>query len=477
MHKYDAFSSFTDLEHYLEGLGLFRMKPGLGRIRGALGRLGLARPPYRVVQVVGTNGKGSTSTMLERLAREHGLKTGLHTSPHFLSIRERVRVNGSLLPEERWTALGNVLLRQSGEELSYFEFVTCLAVLAFAEAGVDLAVMESGLGGAFDATTALEADLVLFTPIGLDHQAVLGNSLREIAADKAGAIRPGKPALSGPQKEEALPELIRTARERSAPLRLLSFADRLPPAVEHDSLPLRLAGEHQKDNARLALAAWRTLLDPAEVCSFPAPALAAVAAKRQAALEACAPVVDSGSVALAFADMEARALSLAWLPGRMQYLPAHAPAKSGFAPCELGWPPLLLDGAHNSHGLAALGLSLARRGAAPLAVVFSCLADKDIDQIIPHLRALATGLIVIPPVLDNPRAMDPAELASLIGVNAVPVKTLREALETAARHMAVRMPEIFDPAYAKAENYPLLVCGSLYLLGQIYAFLPEALSG
>jgi dihydrofolate synthase/folylpolyglutamate synthase len=146
-----------------------------------------------------------------------------------------------------------------------------------------------------------------------------------------------------------------------------------------------------------------------------------------------------------------------------------------FSPCALGWPPLLLDGAHNSHGFAALGLSLAREGVAPLAVVFACLGDKDLETLLPHLWALATGLIVVPPIADNPRAMPPAELAARIGLNAVPAGSLTQALEIAAQHMAVRMPEVFDPACIRARQHPLLLCGSLYLLGEFYALRPDAL--
>jgi len=431
MRGADSFSSFIDCERYLDGLGLFRMKPGLERMRDMLGRLGLVRPPYTVVQIVGTNGKGSTATMLERLAREHGLRTGLHTSPHFVSVRERVRVNGAMLPIDVWTALANTLMRQGGEALSYFEFVTCLAVLAFAEARVKVAIMETGLGGSFDATTALEADLLVFTPFDLDHQAVLGATLREIAYDKAGAIRPGKPAISAPQRPEAWAELERRAREQGTQVREIS--------LEGSGFELSLRGEHQQGNARLALAAWRTL-----------------------------NILTSNS------EVEARALTSAWLPGRMQQLPAIPAGQNEFSPCALGWPPLLLDGAHNSHSLAALGLSLAREGVAPLAVVFACLGDKDLETMLPHLRALATGLIVVPPI-DNPRAIPPVELAAKLGSNAVPADSLTGALEIAARHMAARMPEVFDPACIRVRQHPLLLCGSLYLLGEFYALRPDAL--
>lgn len=424
------------------------MKPGLERIHLMIAALGLENPAFVVVQVAGTNGKGSTSAMLERLAREHGLATGLHISPHFLSVRERVLINGAPLPETAWVALGNTLMRRGGEALTYFEFVTCLAMLAFAEAGVDLAVMETGLGGSFDATTALHADLVVFTPFALDHQAVLGNTLEAIAADKAGAIRPGKPAVSARQRPEAWKELVRVAEERGAVLAELPGTLQLPRMTGPFAGRL-LAGPYQQDNARLGLFAWRTISGGA----FP----------------------DSDAGPDCVSASEARALAGAWLPGRMQKAAPRPPVSGEYAPCALGWPPLLLDGAHNSHGLAALGLALAREGVAPLAVVFSCLEDKDLDAMLPQLRALATGLIVVPPIADNPRAMPAESLASRIGLNAVPAADLRGAVEIAAAHMAERMPEVFEPRSPQAERHPLLICGSLYLLGEFYALRPSLL--
>ena len=433
------------------------MKPGLERIHLMIAALGLENPAFVVVQVAGTNGKGSTSAMLERLAREHGLATGLHISPHFLSVRERVLINGAPLPETAWVALGNTLMRHGGEELSYFEFVTCLAMLAFAEAKAELAVMETGLGGTFDATSALHADLVVFTPIAFDHQAVLGNTLEAIAADKAGAIRPGKPAVSARQRPEAWKELVRVAEERNAVLMEVPAALPMPRTEEDPEERPHPAGPHQQDNARLALFAWRTLSGGGLPAPDNGPRCVFTPKTRVPLNILPATLVD------------------ARLPGRMQRSPALPYASGEYSPCALGWPPLLLDGAHNSHGLAALGLSLARGGVAPLAVVFSCLEDKDLDAMLPQLRALATGMIVTPPIADNPRAMPAEELASRIGLNAVPAAGLREAVAIAAAHMAERMPEVFDPGHAQAERHPLLICGSLYLLGEFYALRPDLL--
>lgn len=452
------FSSFAEVEGYLASLGLFRMTPGLDRMRAVLDRLNLTRPPYYVMQVVGTNGKGSTSVMLAALAAAEGLRVGLHTSPHFVSVRERIRVNGEMLPEECWTECAETLMQQGGRDLSYFEFVTALAVLAFDRLQVDAAVMETGLGGAFDATTALDADAVVFTPIALDHRNVLGQSLEEIAADKAQAVRRGRPVITARQRAQALREIERVASERTAHLHVAE-PGALPPRYTQEGEPA-LTGPHQKENASLALAAWKTVRAELGV--------------RQGAH--CRQ--GAGQAPDHISELETRwagALAGAWLPGRLQRVPAQAAQQGGYAPCTLGWPPMLLDGAHNAHGLAALGQALAKAGTAPLAVVFSCLKDKDVDDIVPHLRALATGRIFVPPVADNPRAMPPEELARLVGLNAEPVASLREALERAAQHMAKRMPEVFGEEESARRN-PLLLCGSLYLLGEFYALRPDCLS-
>lgn len=452
------FSGFPQLSAYLDELGLFRMKPGFDRVHDVIHRLGLDTPPFCVVQVVGTNGKGSTSTMLASLGQAYGLRVGLHRSPHLVSVRERVLINDAMLSEDAWVALGNSLMRHEGEQLSYFEFVTCLAMLAFAVNGVELAVMETGLGGTFDATTALHADMLAFTPIALDHQAVLGPTLRDIAADKAGAMRPGKPAWTVPQRPEAREELTRVAWEKRVPLHEVDADALLPVGLEGKAPPFLLQGTHQQENARLALAVWRALT-------------------RDGALpESAKRKIQEANMHGVKQEREALALADAWLPGRFHQIPPKAAATASpdeYLPCPLGWPPLLLDGAHNCHGLAALGLSLGKAGIAPAAVIFSCLADKEPDLMIPHLRAMATGPIFVPPVPHNPRAMPPEELAAMIGLNAEPVASLKEALERASAYMAERLPEAFTGSYT--QN-PLLICGSLYLLGEFYALRPDCLT-
>lgn len=439
------FNDWSAFEAYLAGLGFFHMELGLERIGAVLGRIGLRRLPCPTVQVVGTNGKGSTSTFLCSLARARGFKAVLHSSPHFVSVRERVRVFapgggvfGDMLPEARWLEAAGALMDAGGEKLTYFELVTAMAVWMIKAEDADLAVLESGLGGSHDATTAMQADGVLFTPIALDHQTVLGDTVAEIARDKSGAIRRGRWALSAGQAEDARRVLTKAARAKEAEL-FFSSPEDLPEGFG-DGMGLGIKGWHQRGNAALALKAWRRLSE-------------------ELRLEP-----DAGA--------EARGLAEARIPGRMQFIqPAPGGSPEGAPP----HPPLIVDGAHNAHGLAALGLSLARLGIAPAAVIFNCMRDKEPEALLPHLRALSTGPVFVPEIKDNPRAMPAAELAAMIGLAATPARDLEEALGMAALSMSGRLPEEDNQDIHKC-GHPLLVCGSLYLLGEFFALYPQYLT-
>nr|WP_231117190.1 cyanophycin synthetase [Pseudodesulfovibrio alkaliphilus] len=371
------------------------------------------RPGVSVVHVIGTNGKGSTSTFFCSIARTHGIKAGLFTSPHFVSPRERVQINRSLLGREQWVELANeILATPGGAALTYFEFQTCLAMLAFERKNVEIAVMEAGLGGRFDATTVFSPRLTLFTPIAMDHEKILGPTLRDIARDKAGAIHPGSVAVTGPQRTEAMAELAERAESVGA--RLILASDVADPVVDGR---LGLSGPHQRENARLALAGWRVF--------------AAMAAIRSEA------------------DAERFGLESAFVPGRMQRV-------------IVGGRSIILDGAHNTHALTALGEALKTENIKPASVVFTCLADKDASAMLPLVRALTDGPVLVPG-LENERAGDATRIASEMGGDARAMPNLDQALKTAL-------------ALGTEAKGPVLVCGSLYLLGEFYNIYPEFLT-
>lgn len=361
----------------MDRLGLFHMDLTLDRMQ----RFWDARivPDIPVIHVVGTNGKGSTSTFFCSIARAHGMKTGMFTSPHFLTPRERVQVNRTMLSEKVWVELGNEILdTPGGNDLTYFEFQTCLAMLAFERSGVDIAVMEAGLGGKYDATNVFAPSMTLFTPIGMDHEAILGPTLTDIAKDKAGAIRPGGTVVTGIQVTEAMIPLQDRAQQVGARLMFaVDMADPLHPEK------LGLMGVHQTANARLALAAWRWYRADVGEQSFP--------------------------------DSEWFGLESAFLPGRMQHV-------------EVDGRAIILDGAHNTPALDALESALHAEDIELGAVIFACMGDKDTGPMLTRIKRLTDGPIVIPE-MKNERACDAAVFASALGNQASVAHSMRAALE------------------------------------------------
>lgn len=424
------FRDFQDIRRHLDALGMFHMDLGLDRMRRALTALDLEHPPFVVAQVLGTNGKGSTAAFLAELCTAHGCRVGLYTSPHFVSPEERIRINGRPLAEEKWPGPANsVMTAACGDSLTYFEFLTLLALLAFREARVDVAIMEAGLGGRSDATTAIPADLLCYTPIAMDHAAVLGPTLTDIARDKAAAIRGRAPVCAAPQFPAAREALVAAARIERA---VLTSAAPLP----EEWLPrLGLAGEHQLCNAGLALAAWQRL----------------------------APLLGRrGDDARA----QAQGLANAFLPGRLQFVPAAA-----------GHPALLLDGAHNPHGMQALLRALLPPGRTPCrpvpmprAIIFSCLGDKDWRSSAAMLARRFPKTPVLIPALKNPRAGDPHEIAALWNGRSPGTAraltgpdALEQALDAAAEA-------------CRADGGVTLMTGSLYLLAEFFARFPRLLA-
>lgn len=401
------FSNYSELSAYMDRLGLFHMDLTLGRMEAFWAARGL--PDVSVVHVVGTNGKGSTAAFLTSLARAHGQKVGTFTSPHFVSPRERIQVNRRMLSEAAWVDLANAAMAVPGaEDLTYFEFQTCLAMLAFERAGVDLAVMEAGLGGRFDATNVFAPGLTLFTPMGMDHEKILGPTLADIARDKAGAIHEGGVAMTGPQEPEAMIELQERAEAVRA--RLVYAVDAAGPV---DGIRLGLRGIHQTANARLALAGWRWF-----------------AAGRALRTDHATEVFG---------------LESAFLPGRFQFV-------------ELDGRELILDGAHNAHALAALNAALRAESVRPGRVVFACLRDKNLTDMLPLIRSLTDGPILVP-AMEGERAADNREIAAAIGERAVTSDSLEAAL-----------------AEGSGSGGPTLVCGSLYLLAEFYILNPRFLT-
>ena len=232
----------------------FGIKLGLENTRKLLTAAGADRPDATVVHVAGTNGKGSTCAMIEALARAKGYKTGLFTSPHLVEFAERIRVNGEMIPRDTLAAEISFMknLAEGWEQPpTFFELALAVALRHFISNGADFIILETGLGGRLDATNALRKDISVLAPIGLDHQQYLGNTLAEIAGEKAAIIAPGKPVVTAVQEPEAMAVIEWTARERLSPLTVARANSGTP----RPSLP----GPHQIENAALALETMKQL--------------------------------------------------------------------------------------------------------------------------------------------------------------------------------------------------------------------------
>ena len=357
------------------------------RARRLLDLLGAPDRSLPTVHVIGTKGKGSTAAMLESILRAAGRRTGLYTSPHLHSPRERIRILG--LPISRPAFAGGLrrLLTLLEESLSWddlgpatlFEGLTALAMEIFARYGVDSAVVEAGMGGRSDATAALTPVLTLLTPFSLDHQAYLGETLAAIAAEKAGAIRPNGLVLSAPQPDEAWEVVLRRCRAVGATLRQAE--------VVHQE-KLGLAGRHQEVNAGLALAAAYALRER----GWEVPEEAVVRGLRE----------------------------VRW-PGRLEVV--------------AGRPLTLVDAAHNPASAQALAEALASLfPQRPRLFLLGCSVDKDLAGIVAALAPLADGVVAAR--AHHYRAADPKTLAALWrgwGVPSEVVPEVREALWRARR--------------------------------------------
>ena len=432
------FHSYEEVLRHLDSLGLFHMDMGLGRMERALRALGLDHLRCPAVQVVGTNGKGSTSVFLQSIAMAHGLNVGLYTSPHFVWPEERIRLNHTMLPRRIWPALaGDAVRAEKG--LTYFELLTVMAAAAFQTSESDLMIFEAGLGGRYDATTALPVDMTCFVPIGMDHMNVLGDTLAAIADDKSDALREGMTmAVSAPQEPEARDILFAKADARGIPL---------------CSCPTK----EKCGGTRAGSALWESLPDELKACSvLPEDAVLGLRGPHQR--------VNAQTAVLAWvllchryrwktdARTIARGLRQAFIPGRLQYAPASGQR-----------PALWLDGAHNTHGMSALLTAVKNMSAEerPASVVFSCLADKDPEKLTVLVPELAVDMpLFVPTIKDNPRAAQGSDLAAMLGPNARAVPSLEDALAQAR---------------AAAGEKPVLVCGSLYLLSELFTLWPDLL--
>ncbi|MEO5535299.1 MAG: folylpolyglutamate synthase/dihydrofolate synthase family protein [Pseudolysinimonas sp.] len=426
-------------------LGEATPQPRLEPTRKACELLGDPQHAAPVVHITGTNGKTSTSRIIESILRASGLRTGLLTSPHLVRVNERIMIDGLPVRNEamarNWSEIAPVLaivdaeLVANGEEpLTYFEALTVLAFAVFADAPVDVMVLEVGMGGEWDSTNVADGQVAVLTPIALDHQARLGNTIAEIARTKGGIIKPSASVVTAIQTIEALDELREAAEHDEASLAIEKVDFGLESttvavggqvitvrgrAGRYDDLFLPLYGDYQAQNATLAIAAVESFL-------------------------------GDGSRALEH-DILVEGLSQVTSPGRLQLVGIE--------------PTVLVDAAHNPHGAKALAGAMTEYfDFAELCIVIAVLGDKDAHGIVEELSPVATRFHVTRS--HSERAIPADELAALVasvaGQDSVySYPEVAEAVE-AAREWA-----------AEAPSRAVLVTGSITLVGEAIA-LAEA---
>jgi len=369
---------------YLDELQRFGIKLGLENVRKLLVSFGNPHRTFPSVLVAGTNGKGSVCAMLARILAENKLRAGLYTSPHLVRIEERIVVGGrKISPGEFGRLLGLIKSKTKGllargileSHPTFFEVLTVLALLYFAEKRVDIAVLEVGMGGRFDATNIVIPLVSIITTVSKDHQQYLGSKLADIAFEKAGIIKPGIPVVCGVEKGEALSVIKKRARELGAPF--LGVFDE----------PGQLRSKKPKDRH-----IFRYRLGP-EIYRF-SPQLRGIHQGRNAAVAIAAAAVLSRSWKKLDKTMIIRGVERAQWPGRLEIVSRS--------------PRVILDGAHNEAGAKTLLAYIQEAVRPPVVLVFGMMRDKDIERMADVLFPLAAEVILTS--IPNVRAASPVEI-------------------------------------------------------------------
>ncbi|MBC8316579.1 MAG: bifunctional folylpolyglutamate synthase/dihydrofolate synthase [Desulfobulbaceae bacterium] len=413
--------NYKEAWEYLDNLQFFKIKLGLESMAEFLGSVGNPQNKMRFVHVGGTNGKGSVSATLLTLLSEAGYKVGLYTSPHLSSVRERFRINDTYISENDFaeiaTRIKNTL---SGTQITYFEFTTALALLWFEQQKVDLAVMEVGLGGRLDATNVISPLVSVITNVSMDHEFHLGNTLTEVATEKAGIIKSGVPVVSGAEKNESGEVIQRTCLERGARLLLLErdFGANKQASDQWDymgwnglnlnKLPCHLKGQYQVGNAAMAIAACECL--------------------REHGFQ-----VDDDSFRSGLGKVR-------W-PGRLEHF-------------TLGTHRFLLDGAHNPAGIESLTSSLKEEFQYDkLICVWASMSDKDISKTLRPMAPLCDHII-----FTRPEAERSALTEDLVQI-------LPEEYRPRAKKVESVAAALLEAQKMATPEDLICVAGSLYLIG------------
>ncbi|MDR2301443.1 MAG: bifunctional folylpolyglutamate synthase/dihydrofolate synthase [Deltaproteobacteria bacterium] len=424
----------------------FGMKFGLDSMNRILENLGRPHEALKFVHVAGTNGKGSTAAMLAEGLRLQGFKTGLYTSPHLITFRERIQINGEFVSQQEVIDLVNQVWPATDPDSppTFFEFVTAMAFLYFKKKGVELAVIETGLGGRLDSTNVISPLLSAITNVSLEHTDHLGTTIEKIAFEKAGVIKPNTPFVGGRYTDKVARIVLEKTRELACPSVLVlgrdydvkisagqmgpagtgQVIDYLGPKWKLTGLPLALTGPYQADNAAMALAMAETLAEIGYDLD---------------------PGVISGGLK-----------SVNWPARAETFAPGSWPPDGHSA------APLILDGAHNPAGALALTTLLKNAPRQKLHLVVGVMADKDIAGVLAPVLELADYLYLTRPAYH--RAADPELLLSRLTAALGPPKCPHSLHPTIPQALAAA-------SQAAHKDDLVVVSGSLFTVGETRAYL------
>jgi dihydrofolate synthase/folylpolyglutamate synthase len=437
--------NFEEAHDYLDSLQFHKIKLGLDSMQSFLAKVERPEKGLKFVHIAGTNGKGSVSVSLVTILGRAGYKVGLFTSPHLSSVRERFRINDEYITEKKFADLATRVRQVLGEEkITYFEFTTALALLWFAEAGVDLVVLETGLGGRLDATNVIVPMVSVITNVSMDHEAYLGNDLQSVAFEKAGIIKKGVPLVSGAANDVTLEVVETRCREEQAPLYL--YGRDFDSAVEtgpvwswsainndlglenYSRLCCAMKGNYQRANSSLAIAVLQLLKKHGFSCTEE--------------------------------DIRKGISEVRW-PGRLEYIVLGRNDRKEEVPGESADQiRYLIDGAHNPAGVDSLVTTLAEEYSFNrLVVVWGAMEDKDLALTVPAIGDMASTIILTQP--EGERAAHPSQLLGVLS------NDLRSR-----SHLITNVKEALLFAEQQADTGDLIVvAGSLYLIGEVRSFL------
>lgn len=421
--------TYSEVINIIEKTRRFGKFTGYEVSKRMLEQLGNPQSGIPFVHVAGTNGKGSTTAFLCKILEQTGKKVGMFTSPHLITFEERIRINGAFIPKEDVTRLGNLLLETKFDvPPTMFDYCLAMAVLYFKEQNCDIMVMETGIGGRYDSTNALgRPELSVITKIGFDHMAVLGNTLEEIAGEKAGIIKPACPVVINMQPECVKQVLFQEYEKVNGD----GFYEVSKEEVEFaKSIPMKMLTGYQIENAATAILAAKVLLNKWE--------------KNDVLIKSA-----DGTREMVDAYIRKGIAETFW-KGRMELINEH--------------PFFMIDGAHNSHGVGALAKSLQELYPnEKFHFIMGVMADKDYEEMIEVLLPLAIDFVTVTPESD--RALQSKDLAECIQKKGVKAR------------YAENMEEVIRPLLPQGKNgivkEKTIAFGSLYFIGAIETMLEE----